>query len=525
MSENEEILNYIKRAFELKSQECYKQAIEMLYKALSIEPDNIEILYQTGELYFLLHNYPRAIQYPERILAQEPNHIPSLKLLRDICFRQNELIKAKELSENLYELEKTESNLIKIIDLYGQLNLLEELTKYDEQIKGSDKCLYSLANAYYKNKNLSESQKYIEAAININPDNEDCEILSGKILFDENKLEESKVIFDKFGNHSNNPEVLNYQGLFAMEEMNFIDAIKDFSKAVNLCKSNPVYLFNLANAYFLNGWKEEAIQTYKKAVCIAPENLDYRYSLAYLYYKYQDYEKAQKEIDFILENDRKYYPAQVIKALLLYQNKSYLEAEEILNQNIKVGIEDDFTLESLAKIELELGKYNKAEEHMQAVINRAPYTLEYKIELGNVYVKEKNYEKALEIAQNVILENINYIDAYILGANAAYLNKDYDKSKEFAQNALSLDINCAAGYYYLALVRVEEKDYAEAIECMKRAITFDVNNAKYYAEMANIYRLSGNNKTAFDYVKEAESIDDSEEYKILYREFATLNRK
>lgn len=525
MSENEEILNYIKRAFELKSQGCYKQAIEMLYKALSVEPDNIEILYQTGELYFLLHNYPRAAQYPERILAQEPEHIPSLKLLRDICIRQNELIKAKELSEKLYELDATESNLIKIIDLYGQLNLLEELTKYDSQIKDSDKCLFSLANAYYRNKNLLEAQKYIGAAININPDNEDCEILSGKILFDENKLEESKEIFDKFGNHSNNPEVLNYQGLFAMEEMDFIDAIKDFSKAVNLNKSNPVYLFNLANAYFLNGWKEEAVQAYKKAICLAPENLDYRYSLAYLYYKYQEYEKAQKEIDFILENDGKYYSAQVIKALLLYQKKNYLEAEAILNQNIRAGIDDDFTLESLAKIELELGKFRNAKEHIQAVIIRAPYALEYQIELGNIYIKEKNYEKALELAEKVISENPNYIDAYILGANATYLNKDYDKSKEFAQNALSLDINCAAGYYYLALVRVEEEDYDEAIECMKRAITFDVNNAKYYAAIANIYKLNGDNKTAFDYIKEAESIDNSEEYKILYREFAALNRK
>lgn len=525
MSENEEIINYIKRAFELKSQECYKQAIEMLYKALSIEPDNIEILYQTGELYFLLHNYPRAIQYPERILAQEPEHIPSLKLLRDICIRQNELIRAKELSEKLYKLEPNEKNLIKIIDLYGRLNLLEELTQYDTQIKNSDKCLYTLANSYYKNKNLVEAKKYIDLAIKINSENEDCEILSGKILFDENKLEESKAIFDKFGKHSSNPEVLNYQGLFAMEEMNFIDAIKDFSKAVNLNKSNPVYLFNLANAYFLNGWKEEAIQTYKKAICVAPDNLDYRYSLAYLYYKYQDYEKAQKEVDFILENDRKYYSAQVIKALLLYQNKNYLEAEEVLNQNIKAGVEEDFTLDSLAKIELELGKFNKAEEHMQSVITRAPYALEYQIELGNIYVKEKNYKKALEVAQKVISENTNYIDAYILGAKATYLNKDYDKSKEFAQNALSLDINCAAGYYYLALVRVEEKDYDEAIECMKRAITFDINNAKYYATMANIYKLNGDNKTAFDYVKEAESIDSSEEYKILYREYATLNRK
>ena len=46
MQENDEIVSYIKRAFELKSQNCYKQAIEMLYKALEIESENLEILFQ-----------------------------------------------------------------------------------------------------------------------------------------------------------------------------------------------------------------------------------------------------------------------------------------------------------------------------------------------------------------------------------------------------------------------------------------------------------------------------------------------
>ena len=39
----QETLEYIQKAFELKSQNCYKQAIEMLYKALEIENDNTEI--------------------------------------------------------------------------------------------------------------------------------------------------------------------------------------------------------------------------------------------------------------------------------------------------------------------------------------------------------------------------------------------------------------------------------------------------------------------------------------------------
>ena len=412
-----------------------------------------------------------------------------------------------------------------MIKIYGQLGLTDELEQYTSQIEQSDKCLYEYAYALYRNKQINLAEKTLQKALSHNPENEDCKILIGKILFDENKLEESKAVFDKFGKNSQNPEILNYQGLFEMENMNFIDAIKDFSKASNINKNNPVYLYNLANAYFLNGWKEEAVSAYKKAICICPDNLDYRYSLAYLYYEYKDYDKAQKEVDFILETDGKYYSARVIKALLSYRNKNYLDAEKILLSNIKDGCDDDYTLSSLAKIEVELGKFEAAHKYIQTVTGRNPENLSYKSDLGEILIKEKKYEEAENIAREIISENPNYIYAYILGAKSAYNNKDYNRTKEFAQNAISTDINCSEGYYYLALVRIEENDYEEAIECMKRAITYDVTNAKYYAEMAKIYKLNGDIKTAFEYVKEAESINHSEEYKILYREYASLNRR
>ena len=525
MSENEEIVTYIKRAFELKKQECFKQSIEMLYKALSIEPDNIEILYQLGELYFLLHNYTRASQYAEKILTQDSTHLEALKLLKNIYLRQNELISAKEIALKIYDIEKNTENLVSIIKIYSQLNLIEELVPYAEQIEKDDRCLYEYANAYYSNKQLDKAEEIITKALKINPENESCKILTGKILFDQNKLEEAKIVFEGFNTNSQNPEILNYQGLFKMEEMNFIEAIKDFSKASNLDKNNPTYLYNLANAYFLNGWHEEAVSTYKKAIYLVPNNLDYRYSLAYLYYKYKEYDKAQREIDFILENDGKYYAARVIKALLLYQNKNYLAAEQCLLSNIKDGQDDNYTLASLAKIEAELGKFDKAYEHIKLVTDRDKDNLEHKSDLADILIKEKKYDEAQNIAKEIINTNPSYIYGYILGAKAAYNNHNFDITKEFAQDAISVDINNSEGYYYLALVRVEEKDYDEAIECMKRAITYDVTNAKYYAEMAKIYKLNGDIKTAFDYVKEAESINPAEEYKLLYKEYASLNRK
>ena len=119
----------------------------------------------------------------------------------------------------------------------------------------------------------------------------------------------------------------------------------------------------------------------------------------------------------------------------------------------------------------------------------------------------------------------NYFSAYSIGAKACFNMEDYDNAKSYAQEAISLDMNFAEGYYYLALVRFKEKDFEEAIECMKRAIMYDVSNASYYAKMSEIYKAKEDYKSALEYIKEAESISGDTEYKIKYKERASLYRK
>ena len=524
MAENDEIITYIKRAFELKNQESYKQAIEMLYKAIAIEPDNIEIMFQIGELYYLLGNYSRAIQYPEQILSKDENHLQAMKLLKNIYLQQNELFSAKEYAEKIYAQESSENNLAELIEIYGKLELPDEIEKYRDNIENSEKCLYAYAKALFDNSNPDKAEEICGKVLLLNPDNEDCKILMGKILFNKNETEKAREIFLGFP-HSKNPEILNFQGLFALEDLNYIDAIKAFSQASNLDKNNSVYSYNLGNAYFLNGWYDEAVAAYKNAICLTPENNDYRYSLAYIYYEHGEFEKSRKEVEYILEGAANHAGAKVIKALLLYRDKNFIEAENILKSNIENGNADSFTLSSLAKIEAELGKYGNAETHITAALKITPDNLNYKCELGEILIKEKKPIEAVKLAEEIFQDNPNYIPACILGAKAAYEANDYDTAKDFASKALSIDINCAQGYYYLALVRMQEQDFDEAIECMKRAIIHDLENADYYAQMAMIYKQLGDIKSAFEYIKEAESIDPSEKYKILFREYATLNRK
>ena len=522
MSDNS-VLEYIKQSFELKSKGLYKQAIEMLYKALEIENDKKELLFQLGELYFLLNNYPRALQYIEKILSVSPEHIESLKLVQKIYERENKLEESKSAAEKIYTIKPDSKSLSELISILGKMNLIKDIEKYISDTGADDSVKLAAAKAYFENSYYEKAEKILETISD--KDNEEARILRGKIYFNENNFQQAKEIFDSFDNYTQNPEVLNYKGLFAVEEMKFTDAIKYFSKAVSLNGQNDRYLFNLANAYFYNGWFEESANTYLKAICLNPENVDYRYALAYLYYEEKSFDKARKEVDVILEKNKTYSQAVVLDSLLKMEKKDLLGAQVQLEENLKRNPEDKFTKTSLAKVYQALGLYEKAKNIMSSLINSEPENLSFLGEMCEICIGCKDYQTALDYAEKMKAANENYIDAYILGAKAAYEMKNLDMAKEYAQEAISLDMNCAAGYYYLALVRFDEADCEEAIECMKRAIVHDLNNPLYYAKMSEIYKVSGDLQAALDYIKEAESIDGSIEYKIMYSELASLNRK
>lgn len=519
--ENMQTIEYIKQAFELKESQLYKPAIEMLYKALEIENENIEILSQIGELYFLLNNYSRALQYLDKVLQINPVHINSLKLYRTIKEREEDFDSVLSISEKLFENDPNPENLKELIKVLVKLKLFCEIDKYKDSQYFNDDVKIECANALYKN---GEKGKAKEMLNQCHTENEEVLLLCGKIKFDENDFESAQEIFNRIGKNSQNPEVLNYLGLFDLENMNFIEAIKNFSKASNLDKSNAKYYYNLANAYFYNGWIEEAQKAYSKALYIEPDNIDYRYSLAYLYFDKNDFTKSKKEIDAILDVNPKHPQAKVLKALLLAQNKDLLGAKQILEENLQ-QYNDDFTKVSLSKIYTELNIFNKAEELINEVIKNNPENLNYLNDLTEIHLKEKNYDKALELVNKILSINPNYISADILGAKTAFLKEDYETAKDYAQDAISLDINCAEGYYYLALTREKMNDLDEAIECMKRAILYDLNNPEYYTKMSEFYKIKQDYKTALEYISEAESIDNSNEYKFKYSELVKLNRK
>ena len=103
MDNKQEKLELIKKSFELKNLKRYKDAIEVLYKALEytsdINNDNVELLSQIGDLHILLNNYDRALDEFQRALSLNKNHSHSIQKCYEIYSNTNQYNKALKIAQ------------------------------------------------------------------------------------------------------------------------------------------------------------------------------------------------------------------------------------------------------------------------------------------------------------------------------------------------------------------------------------------------------------------------------------------
>ena len=193
---NNEVLGYITKSFDLKRQGFYKPAIEMLYKALTIENNNVEILSQLAELYYLLENNQRAISYIEKTLEINPLHIDCLKLMKTIHLNDENYVEAQKAAVKIFELNPTAENLAEKIIILNKINDFETVENLEHMnIEFDDEIYYQFAVAHYQHKDYPKAIQYLEKAKSIKPDNEKIETLLAEIYYLNNEFEKSKELF------------------------------------------------------------------------------------------------------------------------------------------------------------------------------------------------------------------------------------------------------------------------------------------------------------------------------------------
>lgn len=340
------IKQLIKEGFILKSKGYYKHAIEAFYKALELDNKSPELLLEIAELYFLMGKEEHSLNYIKQILDKNPVHIGSLELLEKVFLEKGALEDAEQTAKNIYCISRKTKDLERIFEILIQEKKYSEIFTYNtEEI--SPKITFIFALAKYQLNELANADELINKALETET-NQEFLLLKGQILLKKNEDAECKSLLNKIKITKSNPKVLNFAGLVEQRNGNYKKALEYFKTALTLEPQNDEYNYNCASTYFKMGENTLARKFYNMAISINPENNSYHLALANLYYSEKLYKRAMEELygDF--------YEARLLKSIILYDTGYLALARKELLELEKICPKDNLITDYIGKIRKEL---------------------------------------------------------------------------------------------------------------------------------------------------------------------------
>lgn len=514
MEENtENTVYYIRKSFELKNLKLYKEAIEMLYKALSCDDSgnrNIEIIAQIGDLYMLLKNYERATEQYEKVLEIDDTHIHSLRQLSLIHFILQNYTKALEIARDLCRKSKTVENYANYFRVLFKLNLFDEIKQLyadiDKEISNDSEIMYIVSKTEPENK-----FELLEKIIFTNSKNIDAKLDLGILCFQKNDFNYAKKLFKEVVEFENSPKAFYYLGLIYSKESEHTLAIDNFLKAIKYDKNKiNSYYFELAKSYCDINWLNEAQIALMRSLSILSASTPYDDSidehyflLAWIYFKKNDIKNALLNLDMIEINSHVYNKAQVLKNMLIFKEGNIIEAKLNLEKLYETNKDNSMIYNALGEIYKELKLYKKSVDIYKEGLKAYPDSFIFLSELVDILIDDKNYDEAIEFANDFIKNYPNCPSAYNSLARIYYRQKEYKKALDELVKLTKLDKNNAEAFYFTGLILNDIAQPNEAIKNLTIALNLNPTKAKYYAQVSRAYNLSENYPDAMLFIKEA----------------------
>ncbi|KGO04468.1 tetratricopeptide repeat protein [Porphyromonas gulae] len=216
------------------------------------------------------------------------------------------------------------------------------------------------------------------------------------------------------------------------------EAIKDYSKAIELDdKYAPAY-HNRGIAYCEKGWCEEAIKDFSKAI-----ELDDKFALTYCgrgnaYSNKGSYDEAIKDYSKAIELDGKFVYAYEGRGKAYYKKGSYDEAIKDYSKAIELDDKYIHAYNDRGNVYSNKGSYDKAiKDYSKAIELDGRFILAYH-NRGDAYSKKGSYEEAIKDFSKAIELDDKFALAYCGRGNAYYEIGDFEKSQADLNTVLYL---------------------------------------------------------------------------------------
>jgi tetratricopeptide (TPR) repeat protein len=245
----------------------------------------------------------------------------------------------------------------------------------------------------------------------------------------------------------------------------------------------------------------QSIDSYKKALALAPNSTVIMERLAEIYAKSQRTHEALVEAQDVLKIDPDNVNAHRLLARIYVRTLGDMGAGEAQKENLakaveqfqailKVQPDDTYSSLWLARLYRFENKHEDAEKVLRATVNRDPSNGAALEQLSQLLVDEGRSQEAIALLTQAAGDSASP-DIYDLLGDAYAQSKEYAKSEEAYRKAVEEDPDDATHVHGLAQALMSQEKFAEALDQYKRLSELEPSTWENYLRMSELYRRLG----------------------------------
>lgn len=134
-----------------------------------------------------------------------------------------------------------------------------------------------------------------------------------------------------------------------------------------------------------------------------------------------------------------------------------------------------------------LGNLGAAESFFKKALKLAPEKKEYRLNLGNLYVAQNEWDKAREAFQQIHDKNPGYFPALHNLSMALIRTDNPDGALALIEKMKALEPNFPGNYRMESLIYYDRGDYEKALIAADRNLQLDPNNPETFVQLGEIF--------------------------------------
>ena len=449
-------------------------------------------------------NWQGLVAYYQRKLQTARNDPELIGLLASAYIENQQRDEGIDAYRKALELAPADTALrLELITVLRNAEKFDEAAAEYEFLSGSqpdDLGIYrELGELYLELQDENRAKTTFRRVIDRDPGNAGIHLTLADIYASHEWKDDAVAAYEKAASLApNNLDYIQYYGEYYLRQGKRDKAVEIWNRMVVGDKAIPENYDRLARLLWTKEFRIDAIAASRNAVALAPGEYRYREALARRLTENKEYDAALSEY----AEASKLAPNEFFAERMYDQQIEFFRRQGVLAKQTEklAAAPKSFDREKqLAKMYLMLGNKTNAMESLIQAKTLKPDDVSVNRRLAALYAKQGLGEEAVAIYEHLAkIDSGNAREYFSDIARLQLKERNFNPAIQSAKQVIALSPRNPESYQLLANIERKHKNYAGAINSLKQAVRLRADAIDIRVELAEVYRLAGENRLAIN---------------------------